>query len=125
MIIIHNMNPGYETEGWNQIMSLPRRLTLGEREDEINIEPAGDIESVREAHTHIDEMVLPANQEVVLESIQGNAMELAVEIDAQESPMVEINVLRSPNREEFTRIAFFKDRGFRIHREIFRKRERY
>ena len=32
--------------------------------------------------------------------------------------MVEINVLRSPNREEFTRIAFFKDRGFRIHRDL-------
>ena len=28
--------------------------------------------------------------------------------------MVELNVLRSPDREEFTRIAFFKDRGFRV-----------
>ena len=118
VIIIHNMNPGYDTEGWNQIMSLPRRLTLGEREDEINIEPAGDIESLRGDHQHIGETVLPANQEVVLDAIQGNAMELDVEIDAQESPMVEINVLRSPSREEFTRIAFFKERGFRIHRDL-------
>ncbi len=118
VIIIHNMNPGYETEGWNQIMSLPRRLTLGDREDEINIEPAGDIESVRKAHTHVDEMVLPANEEVLLDGIESNAMELNVEIDAQHSPMVEIDVLRSPNREEFTRIAFFKDRGFRIHRDL-------
>ena len=28
--------------------------------------------------------------------------------------MVELNVLRSPGREEFTRIAFFKDRGFSV-----------
>ncbi len=118
VIIIHNMNPGYDTEGWNQIMSLPRRLTLGEREDEINIEPAGDIESLRGDHQHIGETVLPANQEIVLDNIQGNAMELDLEIDAQESPMVEINVLRSPNRDEFTRIAFFKERGFRIHRDL-------
>ena len=118
VIIIHNMNPGYETEGWNQIMSLPRRLTLGDREDEINIEPAGDVESVRKAHTHVDEMVLPANEEVLLDGIEGNAMELNVEIDAQDSPMVEINVLRSSGHEEFTRIAFFKDRGFRIHRDL-------
>ena len=118
VIIIHNMNPGYPSEGWNQIMSLPRRLTLGGREDELNIEPAGDIESLRGDHTHIDETVLPANQEVVLESIQGNTMELNVELDAQESPMVEINVLRSSSREEFTRIAFFKERGFRIHRGL-------
>ena len=27
--------------------------------------------------------------------------------------MVEMNVLRSPNREEFTRIAFYRERGFR------------
>jgi beta-fructofuranosidase len=31
--------------------------------------------------------------------------------------MVEMNVLRSPNRQEFTRIMFFKDRGYR-HREF-------
>ena len=99
-------------------MSLPRRVTLGDREDELNIEPAGDIESLRGEHTHIGETVLPANQEVVLENVQGDTIELTVEIDAQESPMVELNVLRSPNREEFTRIAFFKERGFRIHRDL-------
>ena len=52
MIIIHNMNPGYPSEGWNQIMSLPRRLTLADREDELNIEPAGDVESLRGEHKH-------------------------------------------------------------------------
>ena len=118
VIIIHNMNPGYPSEGWNQIMSLPRRVTLGEYEDELKIEPAGDVESVREAHTHIDETVLPPNEEVVLDGVSGNAMELIVEIDANDSPMVELNVLRSPNREEYTRIAFFKERGFRMHRDL-------
>ena len=118
VIIIHNMNPGYPSEGWNQIMSLPRRLTLGEREDEIRIEPAGDIESLRGAHTHVGETVLSANEELVLDGVSGNAMELSLEIDAQKSPMVEVNVLRSPNREEYTRIAFFKDRGFRVQRDF-------
>ena len=118
VIIIHNMNPGHPSEDWNQIMSLPRRVTLGEHEDELKIEPAGDVESVRGAHTRIREMVLPANEEVVLEGISGNAMELIVEIDANNAPMVELNVLRSPNREEYTRIAFFEDRGFRMHRDL-------
>jgi beta-fructofuranosidase len=27
--------------------------------------------------------------------------------------MIELNVLRSPNREEFTRIAFYRNRGYR------------
>ena len=118
VIIIHNMNPGHPSEDWNQIMSLPRRVTLGEHEDELKIEPAGDVEALRGEHVHIDDTVLPANEELVLEGISGNAMELIVEIDANNAPMVELNVLRSPNREEYTRIAFFEDRGFRMHRDL-------
>ncbi len=117
VIIIFNMNPGYPSEGWNQIMTLPRRLTLADR-DELNIEPAGDVASLRTAYQHIGSTSLPANQEVVLDNVSGNAIELQLEIDVRSAPMVELNVLRSPNREEFTKIAFYKDRGFRIHRDL-------
>jgi beta-fructofuranosidase len=118
VIVIFNMNDAKPTEGWNQIMSLPRRLSLRSR-DEISQEPAGDIESLRGEHTHVGKMLLPANEEVVLEGISGNAMEITATIAAKELPMVEMNVLRSPGREEFTRIAFFRDRGYlnRGHRE--------
>ena len=58
-------------------------------------------------------MTLSANEEVVLEGIHGNAMELELEIDPKSAPMVELNVLRSPQKEEFTRIAFFRERGLR------------
>jgi beta-fructofuranosidase len=105
------MNPAKPTEGWDQIMTLPRRLTLIDR-DELGVEPAGDIESLRGDHQRIGEMVLPANQEIVLDSVQGNAMEISCEIDT-DAPMVEMNVLRSPGKEEFTRIAFFRERGYR------------
>ena len=118
VIIIHNMNPGYPSEGWNQIMSLPRRLTMGDGEDELRIEPAGDVESLRRGHVRVGETLLPPNEELVLDGVSGNAMELVLVIDAQDSPMVELNVLRSPNREEYTRISFFKDRGFRMHRDL-------
>ena len=112
LIVIFNMNPGKPTKGWNQIMTLPRCLTLVS-EDELGISPTGDIESLRYDHQPISATTLPANQEVVLEGIEGNAMELVAEIEPSDAPMVELNVLRSPNREEFTRIAFFKNRGFR------------
>ena len=111
VIIIFNMNPGFPTEGWNQIMTLPRRLTLA-GEDELRMEPAGGIESLRYDHRQIGETTLPANEEVVMEGIEGKSMELMIELDPMEAPMVELNVLRSPGREEFTRIAFYKDRGF-------------
>ena len=112
VIAIFNMNPGKPTRGWNQIMSLPRRLTLLSK-DQLGIEPAGDIESLRGEHRHVEAMTLPANKEVVLEGIAGNAMEIAAEINTKAAPMVEMNVLRSPTGEEVTRIRFFRERGYR------------
>jgi len=112
VIVIFNMNPGRPTEGWNQIMTLPRRLTLM-GQDQLAIAPAGDVESLRGQHQHIETKTLPANEEIVLDDLSGTAMEIVAEIDTKGSPMVEMNVLRSPNREEFTRIALFRSRGYR------------
>ena len=115
IVVIFNMNKGLPANGWDQIMTLPRRLTLagGDGSDEVNIEPAGDVESLRYDHQSIDPMVLPANEEVVIESVRGNAIELEVEIDPQGAPVIELNVLRSSGGEEVTRIGFFHERGFR------------
>ncbi len=112
VIAIFNMNHAKPTPGWDQIMTLPRRLTLRAK-DELGVEPAGDIESLRLDHRRVEAMNLPANQEIVLENVKGNAMEIIAEIDPKDAPMVEMNVLRSPNREEVTRIMFFKQRGYR------------
>lgn len=106
------MNPAKPTEGWNQIMTLPRRLTLIDR-DLLGIEPAGEIESLRQQRTRVAPMTLPANREIVLDDVRGNAMELVAEIDPQGAPMVELNVLRSANAEEVTRIAFLRERWYR------------
>lgn len=117
VIVIFNMNPAKPTGAWDQIMTLPRRLTLagtdGVDHDMLSVEPAGDIESLRGAHQHVGPIDLPANEEVVLDTIHGDTMELVVEIEDNDAPMVELNVLRAPNREEFTRIAFYRQRGYR------------
>ncbi len=122
IIVIFNMNPGKPTEGWNQIMTLPRRLTLldDSQVDRLGIEPAGDIESLRYDPKNIGAMTLPANKEVVLDGVRGKAMEIIAEIDPKEAPTIEINVFRSPNLEEVTRILFYKNRGYR-HREFGRR----
>jgi len=44
---------------------------------------------------------------VVFDSIRGNSLELAAEIDPQLSRWVQLNVLRSPNAEEQTSITFY------------------
>lgn len=111
VIIIFNMNPGLNTKGWNQIMTLPRRLTLIS-EDEIGMEPAGDIASLRYDHQQVKQMELPANREIVLKDIKGNAMEINAIIDPGKAQMIELNVLRSKKREEYTRIAIFPNKGY-------------
>jgi len=119
VIVIFNMNPGRKHDGWNQIMSLPRRLTLNQDDgvDVIRMEPAGDTASLRYDHRHVEGMALPANEEITLEQIQGNALELVAVIECPAAQMLELNVLRSPNKEETTRILFFPERGYR-HREF-------
>jgi beta-fructofuranosidase len=122
IIAIFNMNPGRPTKGWNQIMTLPRRLTLPPEPDvdPLRIEPAGNVESLRYGHQHVALTNLPANEEIVLSNIRGNAIEIVAEIDPRNAPMVEMNVLRSPGAEEVTSIRFFKNRGYR-HREFGRR----
>lgn len=111
VIVIFNMNPGKPSEDWNQIMTLPRRLTLLS-DDVLGQEPAGDLSSLRYDGQHIKKTIIPANEELVLEKIKGNAMEVAAEIDPKDSKTIELNVLRSPKKEEYTRIIIYKEKGF-------------
>ena len=117
VITIFNMNQGMDNQGWNQIMTLPRRLSLIDEEpvgkDMLSVESAGDIESLRTNHKDISKMEIPANQEIVLEEIQGDTLEIMAEIETNDSPMVDLTVFRSPDKEEFTRISFYRNRGFR------------
>ena len=112
VIAIYNINWGITDfcKGSNQIMSLPRRFTLPERND-LRVEPAGDYQSLRYGHLHIGQTELPANEEVVLPDVKGKSMEIIAEFAAQKLPMLEIDLFRSPGREEVTRICFYKARG--------------
>ncbi|MCY3620622.1 MAG: glycoside hydrolase family 32 protein [Gammaproteobacteria bacterium] len=112
VVVIFNMNPGKPSAGWNQIMSLPRRLSLGDG-DELLQEPVEAVASCRQSRLGGRPQSLPANREVVLDDLSGDALEIRAVIAPSAASMVELNVLRSPNREEVTRIAFYRDRGYR------------
>ncbi|WP_419193800.1 sulfatase-like hydrolase/transferase [Novipirellula herctigrandis] len=114
--VVFNVNEGKKTDGWNRMMSLPRNLTLRKNGlfNPLNIEPAGEVESLRGEHVHVAEMNLPANKEVVLDNVKGNAMEIVANFAPQFGQTIELNVLRSPDGEEVTRIQCFRDRGMRI-----------
>ncbi len=115
VIAIWNVNPAKKTEGFNQCMSLPRKLTWNQDHlfAPLGIEPCGDIESLRGEKTSVSAQTIPANEEIVLDTVQGNTMELELEIDPQQSGVVELNVLRSPDGQEKTRILLMRERGIR------------
>jgi len=110
IIIIFNMQPGYATQGWNQIMSLPRKLSLLPG-DVIGQEAAADYSKLHYGEQIVGQTKLPANKEVVLKKVKGDAMEIKAEIDMNNSQVVELNVLRSPNKEEYTKIIIYKEKG--------------
>lgn len=111
LIIIFNMNPGKPTKGWNQVMSLPRRLRLTSS-GEIEQEPAGDLSVLRYNEQQVEDVDLPANKEIVFKKIKGNAIEIEAEIDMKNSEIFEINILRSQKKEEYTKIVVYKNRGY-------------
>ena len=110
VIAIFNMNHG-KSSVWRQLMTLPRRLTLRNK-DELTITPAGNIESLRYNHQQVGSMTLPANKEILLDKIKGRSMEIQAEIELRGAEPVELNVFRSPNGEETTRIIFYPRRGY-------------
>ena len=112
VITIFNINDAKPTQGWNHIMSLPIRLTLAD-DDKLHMEPAGDIEAIRSQPQSVAPQPLKADEELVLQHIRGDAMEFNLEIDPKDATIIELNVFRSPDRKERTRILFHTDKPHR------------
>lgn len=106
VVNIMNINDGESSKEWDQIMSIAQQLTLGP-DNKLRIEPVAALATLRGKHQRVDETVLPANKEIVLDQVSGDAMELEVEIDPKMARWVQLNVLRSPGAEEQTSITFY------------------
>jgi beta-fructofuranosidase len=91
--------------------TIPRRVTLLNN-SEVHQEPAGDLASLHFDPEHLENIKLPANKEVVFKNIKGNTTEISAEFDMKNSQMIEMNVLRSPKNEEYTRIIVYKEKDF-------------
>jgi beta-fructofuranosidase len=105
VIAIFNINDAKPTKGWDQLMSLPLRLSL-DADKRLTIAPVEAVTSLRHDHRHIAETALAPNEEVVL-AVGGNTLELEAEIDPEEAQQVRLNLLRSPDGLEHTSITLF------------------
>ncbi len=92
-------------------MSMPYHLTLGGNGDELHVAPPEQIASLRKNHIHRENIDMRANQEVVIEGVQGDCLEIIARFDSSFVSVIEMKVLRSPDSEEYTKITFYRNRG--------------
>ena len=99
--------------GAYQVVGMPRRLSLhGHFQDELVEVPAPDLDGIRKDLVALENIPLPAGQEVVLPGIQGNVMELQLEFEAAYMlPTIDVSVLRSADGCEATHIRIYRHRG--------------
>ena len=110
-LAIFNVKDGLPQEGWSDLMTLPRHLSL-DAGNALRIEPVAELEALRASHRSVESTAIPANGEVILSEIRGKAMEIVAVIDPGVAREMGLCVLRSPDGQEQTRISLFQ----RAHR---------
>ncbi|MCY4657110.1 MAG: glycoside hydrolase family 32 protein, partial [Gammaproteobacteria bacterium] len=110
LIAIFNMNPGKPTQGWDQIMTLPRRLTLSADNGEIDTKPVEALISLRGKETVLEPFVVPANSRKDFNEFQGNSFEMVLDVQVGGTQVFDLYVLSAPDGFEYTRISIYDER---------------
>ena len=105
-LAIFNVKESREPQGWSDIMTLPTQMSL-RNDNSLVIQPVAEMKSLRGRHSTEKDTIVASGEEIVLGSISGNAIELQVTIESGDAHEVGLNVLRSPDSQESTRISFF------------------
>jgi len=107
LIVIFNINEAKPTEGWDQVMSVPRVLSI--RDDMLlNMAPIPELSVLRDELKLVDEVVIPANGELILDDVGGKAIEIEAVFDPGDAREFGLNVMRSPDGDEMTKIAVYR-----------------
>ena len=96
--------------GWSGVMTLPRILSLAS-DGSLQIEPVPELECLRINPKERKNITLGTDGELNLEEIQGNCLELAVEIDPGDATEVGVQVLCSLDHAEQTGILYVPAEG--------------
>jgi len=96
--------------GWNGVMSLPRVLTL-RADGRLDFAPAGEVELLRSKHAALGGLTVPADGDLPLEGVRGDALEIAVELAPSKSKRCGLWVRRSPRGAERTGIVYDRKAG--------------
>ena len=105
-LAIFNVKESREPQGWNDIMTLPTHLSLRD-DNSLKIQPVDELTSLRGDHATSQDVELSSGEEVMLDSVRGNTIEIAITLQPGTAHEIGLNVLRSPDNQEATRISFF------------------
>ena len=90
---------------WASVVSLPRIMSLTGK-GTLGIEPAPELEKLRYRPREEKNVGIPADGEVTLESMAGDVMELAVEIDPGKGAEIGVKVRCAPDGSEGTLVVY-------------------
>ena len=99
------LREGKEKKGWAGVMSMPRVLTLPE-DGIMRINPIEEMERLRINPRERKDISLADGAEMTLKDITGDCLEVEMEIDPGNATQVGLRVLRSPQGEEETIVAY-------------------
>ncbi|MCA9107372.1 MAG: GH32 C-terminal domain-containing protein, partial [Planctomycetales bacterium] len=95
--------------GWSGVMSLPRVLSLDERQ-RMRVEPVPELEQLRLGETVLEGLV-PGDSTRVVDGIEGDCLEIDIEFPARLARPVALELRRSPDGSEVTRVIFDPERA--------------
>lgn len=91
--------------GWSGVMTLPRILSLAE-DGTVRIEPAPELETLRMNPCSRRDLRLAANAEIAVNDVQGDCLELAVEMEPVDCQECGVKVRCSSDGSEQTTVLF-------------------
>ena len=106
-IAFFNVKEGIGGRDWNDVMTLPRHLSLAE-DGSLRIRPVPETDGLRTDGVPVGPVDVPANAEVQIPQAAGKAIEIEAVIEPGSAREVGLTVLRSPDGAEQTRISLLQ-----------------
>jgi len=108
--IIPNPPPGapyasWDPHGWSGVMSLPRVLSL-DKDGKLLMQPIEELERLCHNEQNLKDLKINTDTEYMLDQIQGNIIELLVEMVTDGAKQCGIKVCCSPDGTEQTLIYY-------------------
>lgn len=91
--------------GWSGTLSLPRVLTLGD-DGLLRMDVPEEIEALRYGEVRKGPFVVPADEELPIAGVDGNSLELQVEMESAAASEYGLKVCSSPDGQEGTSISY-------------------